>query len=116
MNSKRIENKGEYVMRNMPHFHGSDLEEIEKYYGIPKESIVGFGANVNPLGISETVRAEVTDHLDVIMTYPDRNYTSLKKVIGNYNAKESLKYYEKNRCPLASARGFLYLGIAQKRR
>ena len=84
MNSKRIENKGEYVMRKMPHFHGSDLEEIEKYYGIPKESIVGFGANVNPLGISETVRAEVTDHLDVIMTYPDRNYTSLKKVIGNY--------------------------------
>ena len=27
------------------HFHGSDLEKIEKYFGIPKESITGFGAN-----------------------------------------------------------------------
>ena len=34
------------------HFHGSDLEKIEKYFGIPKEKITGFGANVNPLGIS----------------------------------------------------------------
>ena len=56
MNSKRIKNKGEYAMRKVPHFHGSDLEEIEKYYGIPKETIVGFGANVNPLGISEAVK------------------------------------------------------------
>lgn len=84
MNSKRIKYKGEYVMRKVPHFHGSDLEEIEKYYGIPKETIVGFGANVNPLGISEKIKKEISDNLNVIMTYPDRNYTSLKKVISNY--------------------------------
>ena len=71
-------------MRKVPHFHGSDLEEIEKYYGIPKETIVGFGANVNPLGISDKVKEEITKHLDVIMTYPDRNYTSLKKTISDY--------------------------------
>ena len=38
------------------HFHGSDLEKIEKYFGIPKEQITGFGANVNPLGISDKMR------------------------------------------------------------
>ena len=32
-----------------PAFHGSDLEQIEKYYHIKKEEITGFGANVNPL-------------------------------------------------------------------
>lgn len=38
------------------HFHGSDLEKIEKYFGIPKEQITGFGANVNPLGISQKMK------------------------------------------------------------
>ncbi len=33
-------------------FHGSDLEKIEKIYGIKKEDIIPFGGNVNPLGIS----------------------------------------------------------------
>ena len=84
MNSKRIKNKGEYVMRKVPHFHGSDLEEIEKYYGIPKETIVGFGANVNPLGLSDTIKKEITENLNILMTYPDRNYTTLKQVIGDY--------------------------------
>ena len=43
-------------MSTVPQFHGSDLEEIEKYYKIPKEEIVGFGANVNPLGLSPFVK------------------------------------------------------------
>ena len=34
----------------MAQFHGSDLEKIEEIYGIPKEEIIGFGSNVNPLG------------------------------------------------------------------
>ena len=36
----------------MAAFHGSDLEKIEQIYGIKKEEITGFGANVNPLGLS----------------------------------------------------------------
>ncbi len=71
-------------MSKKPHFHGSDIEEIEKYYGIPKESIVGFGANVNPLGLSTNVKKQITENLDIITTYPDRKYTSLRKTIGNY--------------------------------
>ena len=31
-----------------PAFHGSDLEKIAAYYHIPQESIINFGANVNP--------------------------------------------------------------------
>ena len=37
----------------MSTFHGSDLEKIEEIYGIPKEDIVSFAANVSPLGISD---------------------------------------------------------------
>lgn len=66
-------------------FHGSDLEKIEEYYHIPKEEIVQFGANVNPLGLSENIRRELCAHLDIISSYPDRNYTSLKKAISAYS-------------------------------
>lgn len=71
-------------MSTKPEFHGSDLEKIEEYYGIPKESIICFGANVNPLGLSEKVKQEIKDHLDIISTYPDREYTSLRNSIGRY--------------------------------
>ena len=67
-----------------PEFHGSDLEKIEEYYHIPKEEIVSFGANVNPLGLSFAVKEKLAANLDIISTYPDRNYKSLKNVIGNY--------------------------------
>lgn len=71
-------------MSGKPNFHGSDLEKIEQYYGIPKEKIVGFGANVNPLGLSQTVKSALAEHLDIISSYPDREYTSLRKTIGTY--------------------------------
>ena len=80
----RKSTRKEYYMSTVPQFHGSDLEEIEKYYKIPKEEIVGFGANVNPLGLSPFVKEKLAANLDIITTYPDRNYTSLRKVISQY--------------------------------
>lgn len=67
-----------------PAFHGSDLEAISAYYNIPQESIVGFGANVNPLGLSDYVRRTLCENIDVITRYPDRNYVSLRNVIAQY--------------------------------
>ena len=65
-------------------FHGSDIEQMEQYYGIPKESIVKFAANVNPLGLSVSVRQALTEHLDIITSYPDRDYKELRKAIASY--------------------------------
>lgn len=70
--------------KNQPAFHGSDLEQIEKYYGIPKEEIISFGANVNPLGLSDSVREAISANLDVITRYPEREYTSLRRTIADY--------------------------------
>ena len=64
-------------MDKKPEFHGSDLEKIEEYYHIPKEEIICFSANVNPLGLSKKVKKELASNLDVITRYPDRNYGSL---------------------------------------
>ncbi|WP_195421477.1 pyridoxal phosphate-dependent aminotransferase [Faecalicatena contorta] len=71
-------------MNTKPEFHGSDLEKISEYYGIPKDSIISFGANVNPLGLSWKVKEALSRNLDIISTYPDREYTSLRRAIGEY--------------------------------
>ena len=71
-------------MNIKPSFHGSDLEQIETYYGIAKEEMISFGANVNPLGISSKVTEALKQRLDVITRYPDRDYKDLRNVIAAY--------------------------------
>ncbi len=72
------------MIKPQEHFHGSDLEKIELIYGIKKENITSFAANVNPLGISPKLRSTLADKIDAITGYPDREYTSLRKCIATY--------------------------------
>lgn len=72
------------MIEHKEHFHGSDLEKIKEYYGINKEDIISFSANVNPLGISYRLQEELAKHINAITTYPDREYTSLRKCIAEY--------------------------------
>lgn len=72
------------MIKHSDHFHGSDLETIEKLYGIKKEDIVSFSANVNPLGISPKLKETLAERIDSIMSYPDREYASLRRKIAEY--------------------------------
>ena len=72
------------MIEQKEHFHGSDLEKIEEYYNINKDEIISFSANVNPLGISPLLRKTLSEKLDVITSYPDRDYTALRKSIAAY--------------------------------
>lgn len=72
------------MLQHKDHFHGSDLEKIEQAYGIKKESITSFSANVNPLGISPALRRTLAEKIDAITSYPDRDYVSLRKCIADY--------------------------------
>ena len=65
-------------------FHGSDIEKICEIYHLKQENIVKFGANVNPLGLSENVKKQLASHLDILSSYPDRDYTSLRNTISDY--------------------------------
>ena len=77
------------VLKHKDHFHGSDLEKIEEIYGIKKENIVSFSANINPLGISGKLRQSLSEQLDAITTYPDREYKELRKCIAAYAGTQS---------------------------
>ncbi|MEY8516956.1 threonine-phosphate decarboxylase [Lachnospiraceae bacterium 29-84] len=72
------------MLQHKDHFHGSDLEKIEQIYHIKKEEITSFSANVNPLGISPSLRSALAGKIDVISSYPDREYTALRKCIASY--------------------------------
>ena len=65
-------------------FHGSDIEKICDYYHLNKEDIVKFGANVNPLGLSASVKKEIAENIDLFSSYPDRDYVSLRNTIAAY--------------------------------
>lgn len=72
------------MLKHKDHFHGSDLEKIEEIYGIKKEEIISFSANVNPLGVSPLLRTTLAEKIDAITSYPDREYASLRKCIAAY--------------------------------
>jgi threonine-phosphate decarboxylase len=72
------------MINHKEHFHGSDLEKIEQIYGIKKEDIISFSANVNPLGVSPRLRESLSEHIDAITTYPDREYTTLRHCMAEY--------------------------------
>ena len=71
-------------MDTKPVFHGSDIEKICSYYNLKKEDIVKFGANVNPLGLSPRASQSIASHIELLSSYPDRDYTSLRNTISRY--------------------------------
>ena len=73
-----------YAMASKIFFHGSDIEKICSYYHLDRDKIINFAANVNPLGLSALVKEAISTHLDLLSSYPDRNYTSLRETISNY--------------------------------
>lgn len=71
-------------MEKLMHQHGGDLYAIEKKYHIPKQEIWDFSGNINPLGFPPNVKKALAENLDIVSTYPDKNYTALKNSISNY--------------------------------
>ncbi|MBQ5709129.1 MAG: aminotransferase class I/II-fold pyridoxal phosphate-dependent enzyme, partial [Anaerotignum sp.] len=73
----------------MNHAHGGDLDAIQRNYGIPKEEIIDFSGNINPLGFPEAATEALKDNLHLICTYPDKKYKALKKAIGAYTGADA---------------------------
>ncbi len=64
--------------------HGGDLDSIERLYKIPREKIIDFSGNINPLGVPESVKNEIKKNTDLICTYPDSDYKILRQSIEEY--------------------------------
>lgn len=51
--------------------HGGNIYRISEELGVPGENIIDFSASINPLGIPETVIAELRKNLAFCRHYPD---------------------------------------------
>ena len=53
------------MTKNLNHAHGGDLDAIQRTYGIPKEEIIDFSGNINPLGFpkaaEEALKAGISE-------------------------------------------------------
>ncbi|EKR28151.1 cobyric acid synthase [Leptospira interrogans] len=65
---------------NLPE-HGGNLIELSKKAGCNPKEILDFSANINPLGFPEWLRPFLHSKIEDLISYPDPNYTSLKKKI-----------------------------------
>lgn len=64
--------------------HGGDLDLISRLYNIPKNEIIDFGGNVNPLGLPASAASAVKEHTDLLSAYPDVDYVELRSAISEY--------------------------------
>lgn len=66
-------------------WHGGDLDAISRAYSIPKEELINFSGNVNPLGPPESVKEAIRANVHLLAGYPDAGYEELRARIGRYN-------------------------------
>lgn len=64
--------------------HGGDLDSIERIYNIPRNKIIDFSGNINPLGVPESIKEHLIKKIDLVSTYPDKKYLKLRTRISSY--------------------------------
>jgi threonine-phosphate decarboxylase len=61
--------------------HGGNTREIVEKYGIHKDGIVDFSANINPLGYPSCVKEIILNNLSSIKYYPDSEAKEFRKAL-----------------------------------
>ncbi len=62
--------------------HGGNLFEIQRQYGVDRNGLLDYSANINPLGVPNSLRKIMMEAMDDLVNYPDIHYTDLKNAIG----------------------------------
>ncbi|ABR33449.1 threonine-phosphate decarboxylase CobD [Clostridium beijerinckii] len=72
--------------------HGGNAKEISRENKINYKDIIDFSANINPLGMSSSVKDAIIEGIDEIEKYPDITYFELKDSIEKFEnvSKENL--------------------------
>lgn len=64
--------------------HGGNISEVSRLYDINSNDIIDFSSNINPLGLSTTLKNIFIKSFDNISRYPDITYFDLKNAISDY--------------------------------
>ncbi|WP_425060755.1 Threonine-phosphate decarboxylase [Sporomusa carbonis] len=64
--------------------HGGNVHAWAREHGGSLTSILDYSANINPLGLADSVREAITQAMDHVIHYPDARAVALKAAISNY--------------------------------
>lgn len=64
--------------------HGGNAKEISRENQMDYDKIIDFSANINPLGIPDSVKKDIIHGIDKIEKYPDITYFELKNSISAF--------------------------------
>lgn len=62
--------------------HGGNLRRLAEKAGLPRESLLDFSANINPLGPPENLRPVISRTLEEVVHYPDPQSVELAEAVG----------------------------------
>lgn len=61
--------------------HGGNVEQIARLKGLKREELIDFSANINPLGIPQTLKQVIGQLLEQSSDYPDVDYMKPRQAI-----------------------------------
>lgn len=65
--------------------HGGNTREAAELLGISAEQLLDFSANINPLGMPESVKRAIVDNLHLAERYPDVEYAHLHQALARHH-------------------------------
>jgi threonine-phosphate decarboxylase len=71
-------------LQQLEHIHGGNITIASGKYGLAKEEIIDFSANINPLGPSAGIYKALSDNLESIINYPDPDCGELISALAGY--------------------------------
>lgn len=67
----------------MEHYHGGNVAAAVRKYGLDRDSIIDFSANINFLGLPEIVIEGIRDNLEQLVHYPEPDAVSFKEIVAD---------------------------------
>jgi len=64
--------------------HGGNVLQMAEKWGLDPESILDFSANINPLGMPDSLKQAIINQLHLAECYPDIDYRSLHAALSRY--------------------------------
>ena len=65
--------------------HGGNAAALAEEFGFSLEDCLDFSANINPLGISQKLRACLTESIDWLIHYPDISYSHSRELLAHHH-------------------------------
>lgn len=72
-------------MAKLTCLHGGNLREAAEVCGLDPASMVDFSANINPLGMPDSLRNAIAENLSLAERYPDVEYRALHQALAAHH-------------------------------